>query len=151
LFTQKRQREVKQERNRLYQKLTDAVLGMGDWVISGRQGQFVETYEADEQKVAQTHAALRRWARVRTFIGQAVVGIGVLSMVYWAAGQYADGAIAGTLIAAFVLVVFPVADAFLPVSEAIEKVPQYRNSLERLSGVNVNHEMEGNMTSAAPL
>ena len=149
LFTQKRQREVKQERNRLYQKLTDAVLGMGDWVISGRQSQFVETYEADEKKVAQTDAALRRWARVRTFIGQAVVGIGVLSMVYWAAGQYADGAITGTLIAAFVLVVFPVADAFLPVSEAIEKVPQYRNSLERLSGVNVNHEMEGNMASAA--
>lgn len=50
LFTQKRQREVKVERNRLYQKLTDAVLGMGDWVISGRQSQFVETYEADEKK-----------------------------------------------------------------------------------------------------
>jgi ATP-binding cassette subfamily C protein CydC len=135
LFTQKRQREVKVERNRLYQKLTDAVLGMGDWVISGRQSQFVETYEADEKKVAKTDAALRSWARLRAFIGQAVVGVGVLSMLYWAAGEYADGAIAGTLIAAFVLVVFPVADAFLPVSEAVEKIPQYRNSLERLSGV----------------
>ncbi|KTD84194.1 thiol reductant ABC exporter subunit CydC [Paenibacillus etheri] len=135
LFTQKRQREVKVERNRLYQKLTDAVLGMGDWVISGRQSQFVDTYEADERKVAKTDAALRSWARLRTFIGQTVIGIGVLSMLYWAAGEFADGAIAGTLIAAFVLVVFPVADAFLPVSEAVEKIPQYRNSLERLSGV----------------
>lgn len=145
LITKKRQREVKQERNRLYQKLTDAVLGMGDWVISGRQSQFVETYEADEKKVAHTDAALRRWARLRTFIGQAVIGIGVLSMMYWAAGQYADGAITGTLIAAFTLVVFPVADAFLPVSEAIEKIPQYRNSLERLSTVD---EENGNMNSA---
>lgn len=135
LFTQKRQRQVKQERNRLYQKLTDAVLGLGDWVISGRQSQFVDTYEADEQTVARTDGALRRWARVRMFIGQAVVGLGVLSLLYWAGGQYADGAIAGTLIAAFVLVVFPVADAFLPVSEAVEKIPQYRNSLERLDGV----------------
>ncbi|UQZ34152.1 thiol reductant ABC exporter subunit CydC [Paenibacillus sp. PK3_47] len=135
LLTQKRQRQVKQERNRLYQKLTDAVLGMGDWVISGRQSQFVDTYEADEQAVARTDGALRRWARLRMFIGQAVVGLAVLSMIYWAAGQYADGAIAGTLIAAFVLVVFPVADAFLPVSDAVEKIPQYRNSLERLEGV----------------
>jgi ATP-binding cassette subfamily C protein CydC len=135
LLTQKRQRLVKQERNRLYQKLTDAVLGMGDWVISGRQSQFVDTYEADEQAVARTDGALRRWARLRMFIGQAVVGLAVLSMIYWAAGQYMDGAIAGTLIAAFVLVVFPVADAFLPVSDAIEKIPQYRNSLERLDGV----------------
>ncbi|MRN53894.1 thiol reductant ABC exporter subunit CydC [Paenibacillus monticola] len=134
-FTQKRQREVKQARNSLYQKLTDAVLGMGDWVISGRQSQFVETYEADEKKVARTDAALRSWARLRMFIGQAIVGIGVLTLISWASGQYADGAFAGTLIAAFVLVVFPVADAFLPVSEAVEKIPQYRNSLERLSGV----------------
>lgn len=136
LLTQKRQREVKQQRNRLYQKLTDAVLGLGDWVISGRQRQFVDTYEADEQAVARTDSALRRWARLRMFIGQAVVGLGVLSLLYWAGGQYADGAMAGTLIAAFVLVVFPVADAFLPVSEAVERIPQYRNSLERLEGVN---------------
>jgi len=140
LFTQKRQRAVKQERNRLYQKLTDAVLGMGDWVISGRQNQFVETYEADEKMVARTDAALRGWARLRMFIGQAIVGVGVLSLLHWAAGEYASGAIEGTLIAAFVLVVFPVADAFLPVSEAVEKIPQYRNSLERLSGIEVVEE-----------
>ncbi|MCE3204123.1 thiol reductant ABC exporter subunit CydC [Paenibacillus sonchi] len=135
LFTQSRQRMVKQERNRLYQKLTDAVLGMGDWIISGRQSQFVASYEADERLVARTDGALRRWARARMIIGQAVVGIAVVSIIYWAAGEYQSGAIAGTLIAAFVLVVFPVADAFLPVSEAIEKIPQYRNSLERLNGV----------------
>lgn len=135
LFTQRRQRQVKQERNRLYQKLTDAVLGMGDWMISGRQAQFVATYEADEREVARTDGALRSWARLRMFIGQAIVGLAVLSMLYWSAGEFADGTIAGTLIAAFVLVVFPVADAFLPVAEAVEKIPQYRNSLERLDGV----------------
>lgn len=131
LFTQKRQREVKVERNRLYQKLTDAVLGMGDWVISGRQSQFVETYEADEKKVAKTDAALRSWARLRAFIGQAVVGVGVLSMLYWAAGEYADGAIAGTLIAAFVLVVFPVADAFCQYPKRWRKS---RSTVTRWSG-----------------
>lgn len=73
LLTQKRQREVKVERNRLYQKLTDAVLGMGDWVISGRQSQFVDTYEADERKVAKTDAALRSWAS---------------SYVHWASGNW---------------------------------------------------------------
>lgn len=140
LLMQKRQRQVKQERNRLYQKLTDAVLGMGDWMISGRQAQFVASYEADEKQVARTDGALRSWSRLRLFIGQAVVGLGVLSMLSWAAGQFADGAIAGTLIAAFVLVVFPVADAFLPVSEAAEKMPQYRNSLERLNGVEAAKE-----------
>jgi ATP-binding cassette subfamily C protein CydC len=135
LLTQNRQRQVKQERNRLYQKLTDAVLGMGDWMISGRQAQFVATYEDDEKQVARTDGALRSWSRLRMFIGQVIIGLAVLSMLYWAGGQFADGEIAGTLIAAFVLVVFPLGDAFLPVSEAVEKIPQYRNSLERLNGV----------------
>ncbi|WP_310551787.1 amino acid ABC transporter ATP-binding/permease protein [Paenibacillus glufosinatiresistens] len=135
LLTHRRQESVKQQRNALYQKLTDAVLGMGDWVISGRQSRFVETYEADERTVARADAALRRWARLRLFLAHAVVGIAVVSMLMWSGGEFADGNIPGTLIAAFVLVVFPAADAFLPVSDAVEKIPQYRNSLRRLESI----------------
>lgn len=139
-FTQRRQRAVKEQRGALYRKLTDAVLGLGDWVISGRHSRFVEVYEADEAAVAEADAALRRWARMRMFLAQAVVGAAMLSMLYWAGGQYQAGTLAGTLIAAFALVVFPAADAFLPVSEAVEKIPQYRTSLQRLDGVPLTPE-----------
>lgn len=78
LFTQKRQREVKVERNRLYQKLTDAVLGMGDWVISGRQSQFVETYEADEKKWPKL---MQRCAAGRVYVRSS--GKQLLGLVYF--------------------------------------------------------------------
>ncbi|WP_019421271.1 thiol reductant ABC exporter subunit CydC [Paenibacillus sp. OSY-SE] len=135
LVTRTKQKQVKQERNRLYQKLTDAVLGMSDWVISGRSPQFVASYETDEAAVARVDGTLRGWARWRTFIGQCVVGLAVVSMAYWAGQQAADGHISVTLIAAFTLVVFPLMDAFLPVSEAVEKIPQYQDSLERLGKI----------------
>lgn len=134
-FTRRKHRLMKQERSGLYRKLTDAVLGMSDWVISGRASQFVASYEADEARVARIDSDLRAWARWRTLIAQSVVGLTVITMVYWAGGQAADGNMAAVLIAAFGLVVFPLMDAFLPVSEAVEKLPQYEDSLERLSGM----------------
>lgn len=134
-FTQVQQARSKQERSGLYRKLTDAVLGIGDWMISGRSADFITSYEADEQRLAAINRSLRTFARWRSLAAQLVVGVAVLFMLYWSAGQFADGAIPGTLIAAFVLVVFPVMDAFLPVSEALEKLPQYRNSAERLQEI----------------
>lgn len=42
-------------------------------------------------------------------------------MLFWTAGQQADGELAKTMIAAFVLVVFPLTEAFLPLSDALAK------------------------------
>lgn len=134
-FTRRKHRLMKQERSGLYRKLTDAVLGMSDWVISGRASQFVDSYEEDEARVARIDRDLRMWARWRTLIAQSVVGLTVITMVYWAGGQAADGNMPAVMIAAFGLVVFPLMEAFLPVSEAVEKLPQYEDSLERLSSM----------------
>lgn len=136
LVAKKQHRQLKRQRSGLYQKLTDAVLGMSDWVVSGRSGQFIRSYEADEAEVAGTERRLNRWSRWRTFIAQAVAGLIVVSMVYWAGRQYADHHIAASMIAAFVLVCFPLLDAFIPIAEAVEKIPQYQESLDRLATLN---------------
>lgn len=134
-LTRRTNEEVKRERGGLYRTLTDAVMGIGDWVISGRADEFLASYERDEAAVARKDRKLRAWARWRSLIGQSVVGLAVVSMVYWAGGQAASGQIAATLIAAFVLIVFPLADAFLPVSDAVERIPQYGVSLARLARI----------------
>ncbi|WP_018750103.1 amino acid ABC transporter ATP-binding/permease protein [Paenibacillus sanguinis] len=134
-LTRRLNEEVKRERNGLYQTLTDAVMGIGDWMISGRSAEFLAAYEQDEAAVARKDRRLRSWARWRSLIGQLVVGLIAVSMVYWAGGQALEGQMDVTLIAAFVLTVFPLADAFLPVSEAVERTPQYRVSLERLARI----------------
>lgn len=141
--------EVKRERNGLYQKLTDAVMGIGDWMISGRTEEFLKSYAQDEAAVARKDRKLRAWARWRSFIGHFVVGLVVVSMVYWAGGEAAAGRIDATLIAAFVLIVFPLSDAFLPVSEAVERTPQYRVSLNRLARISGEGAGTGALDPAA--
>ncbi|GAB6991195.1 thiol reductant ABC exporter subunit CydC [Paenibacillus pini] len=135
LITKTKTKLAKQQRGQLYHKLTDAVLGMSDWVISGRPAQFLSTYEADEREVAHIEGQIKSWGRWRQLIGQCVIGLSVVSMVIWAGQQFADQHISATLIAAFVLVVFPIMDAFMPVSEAIEKIPRYQDSLSRLAEI----------------
>lgn len=150
LLTKAKSRLSKQQRSGLYTRLTDAVLGMSDWVISGRQSQFLAAYEAEEREAARVNGQLKRWARWRQLIGQAVIGLSVITMTVWAAREYAGGHIPATLIAAFVLVVFPVMDAFMPVSDAIEKVPSYQSSLQRLREIEAAAgEYGGNGSAAA--
>lgn len=138
LITRVKHRQMKQQRNGLYQRLTDAVLGLSDWMISGRSGAFVESYEEDEARVAAIERSINTFSRWRMFTAQLVVGLMVVSMIYWAGGQYAEGRLPVYLIAAFVLVVIPMMDAFLPISEAIEKIPQYQDSVSRL--VRMEHD-----------
>ncbi|MHA0856903.1 thiol reductant ABC exporter subunit CydC [Paenibacillus sp. CMAA1364] len=134
-LTKKKNKQSQHKRGRLYQTLTDAVLGMSDWVISGRPAQFVELYEGDELEVADIDRKLSTWSRWRNLLGQATVGIAVVSILYWSGQQYEDGLIASTLIAAFVLVTFPLMDAFLPISDAVEKIPRYQGSFDRLTEI----------------
>lgn len=143
MVTSRTQTRMKQERSRLYQRLTDAVMGLGSWVISGRTGDFLTTYEEDEASIARADRSLKRWARIRTLIGQLIVLGAVLLMMAWSAKQTAEGSMNGTFIAAFVLVVFPLMDVFLPLSEAVERLPRYRDSLSRLDGIGEEPTISG--------
>lgn len=134
-LTRSLDKAVKEERNGLYSKLTDAVMGIGDWVISGRPADFLSEYEQDEAAVTRKERKLKAWSRARALIGQMVVAFAVVSMVYWTGGEVAAGEMDRVMIAAFVLVVFPLSDAFLPVSEAVQRLPEYQVSLARLARI----------------
>lgn len=57
----------------------------------------------------------------------------VVSVTLWA-GQAASAAqLPAVMIAAFVLVLFPLTESLLPVGDALGHVPDYRESLERLN------------------
>ncbi|MGV2442349.1 ATP-binding cassette domain-containing protein, partial [Bacillus atrophaeus] len=45
----------------------------------------------------------------------------------------ADGELDRTMIAAFVLVIFPLTEAFLPLSDALTEVPGYQDSVRRMN------------------
>lgn len=131
-ITWKQKVRLKKENSHLYTRLTDGVLGLGDWLASGRAAEFVRLQEEGEQRADSVRRSLRRWTRWRDLIAQCVIGLMVVSVTLWAGSQAAAGQLPAVMIAAFVLVLFPLTEALLPVSDAVERIPEYRQSLDRL-------------------
>ncbi|WP_404332578.1 thiol reductant ABC exporter subunit CydC [Mesobacillus maritimus] len=133
---------IKQGKKALYQVLTDAVLGISDWVFSGRQEDFIEAYEQKERELLLIERKRRGFNRLRNFISQHMVAGLVLIIIFWAADQSELGFLPVTFIAAFVLIVFPLTEVFLPLSDAVSQLPRYQNSLERLKSFSNNRQSE---------
>jgi ATP-binding cassette subfamily C protein CydC len=123
---------LKRENAKLYTRLTDGVLGLGDWVASGRAAEFVRRQEEAEGQADIIRLRLRQWMRWRDLMAQCVIGLMVVSVTLWAGSAVSAGQLPAVMIAAFVLVLFPLTEALLPVGDAVEHIPQYRESLERL-------------------
>ncbi|WP_368774733.1 thiol reductant ABC exporter subunit CydC [Bacillus aerius] len=133
LVNRARQIQMKKGRNELYSHLTDAVMGVSDWLFSGRQNDFVEGYERKEAKLLALEAAKHRFIRLRQFLAQLVIGGAVVLVVYWSGSVVQAGSMPHTLIAAFVLVLFPLTEAFLPLSDAAGDIPVYQHAVSRLN------------------
>ncbi|PFN19286.1 thiol reductant ABC exporter subunit CydC [Bacillus cereus] len=134
---------LKQGRNRLYQQLTDAVFGLSDWQASGRKNEFIDAYVEQNAQLLKTEQRVKSWNHIRDSIIQLVVGIVVISMIIWTGNEAASGQIAPTVIAAFVLMTLSVTNALIPISDAIDRIPSYVESVQRLYSVesdNVLHE-----------
>ncbi len=147
LVTRARNAQMKNARNGLYQSLTDAVMGIGDWMISGRQSDFIERYENDEKKVDQLEAGINQFQRKRNFLFQVAILAIILALACWVTLQVEAGQFSPIWIAAFILVVFPLIDAFAPLSDAVSQVSSYKSSLDRLNGLQAVKE-EANPESA---
>lgn len=123
---------LSQGRHLLYERLTDAVLGAGDWMLSGRQESFLSRHEALEHQVLAIERRLKTMGKWRDFISQLVIGACVISTVYWAGNMVPAHHMDRTFIAAFVLAFLTIAESLVPVSEAVERCPQYKEAFKRL-------------------
>ncbi|MFS0781802.1 thiol reductant ABC exporter subunit CydC [Bacillus sp. 1P06AnD] len=135
LVTRKRQAQIKQARNELYKTMGDAVMGISDWKISGRQKDFLASYEDKEHAQDQLELKTEQFNRLRNFLFQIMVAVVTISMVIFAGTSAENGLFAHIWIAAFVLVVFPITEAFAPIPDSISQLPGYDNSLSRLTAI----------------
>lgn len=127
----------------LYARATDDVLAVGDWVCSGREGDFVGRVARAQSVRNEVEAAMARFDRRRDLLVQLMLGACVVAILVWAAGYFSAqpqaGAAAGVVgrpvdwIAAFVLGFFPLIEAFAPVSGAAVEANGHLAAVERLN------------------
>lgn len=135
VFIRRHHTKRKKDRHTLYEKLTDAIFGMSDWQASGRVEEFLQEAVDRDDKIIRTERSIQRLRYVRDALIQLVIGVTVIAVMIWSSMQANIDVIAPTVIAAFVLMIFSVTDALAPISEAVEHVPMYADSVERIQTI----------------
>lgn len=131
----KRYIKEKQIRSHFYQQITDALFGQIDWLISGRwnelQTNFADTHHT--LQLAEKHS--NRWNHIMQIIGRFIGGIAIIIAMVWANEMVNENLLSPTVIAAFVLMMFSVIDALLPVREAVQDIPKYVFTIKRMEAI----------------
>ncbi|MCB5951959.1 thiol reductant ABC exporter subunit CydC [Enterococcus sp. BWT-B8] len=142
-----RQERQKGTKNQLYKILTDNILGVSDWVFSQRGSEFVLSYEEKEKELREIDREIKRFDRRRDVVFQLFFGMIALAVLIWAGTRFpGNHGGAANWIAAFVLTVFPLIDAFAPLSDAAQETTIYKDSISRLNEL---PEVEGAKEAAA--
>lgn len=129
-----RQKQEKVLKNELYTNLTDNVLGISDWIFSQRGQEYVELHERAQADLYAVQAKLRKFNNLRSLLFELTYGGMALVTLLWASGQFVGNhGGAANWIAAFVLAIFPLVDAFAGLPAASQETNVYADSLERLN------------------
>lgn len=126
---------IKRQRNTLYQRITDAMFGQLDWLVSGRVTEVARQVENENELLLQKEKIVYRWHHMRDAFLRIIVGISIVTMIVWTNKVAGEELITTTLIAAFVLMMFSITDALLPVNDAVEEIPTYVDSLKRMEEI----------------
>lgn len=131
-----RQEKQKQMKNHLYTTLTDNVLGVSDWVFSQRGTEYVEAHKVLETELRQVDEKIKAFDRRRDFLLQGIFGVIAVALLVWASGRF-PGVYGGLAnwIAAFVLCMFPLIDAFAPLPAAAQETNVYKDSIDRFNAL----------------
>ncbi|MES9683631.1 ABC transporter transmembrane domain-containing protein, partial [Gottfriedia acidiceleris] len=127
--------QMKKEKSHIYENLTDAVMGISDWLFSGKHNSFIRNYREMDESLRNIQNKEKTFRRRRDLIAQCIVAVLVLMMLYWSGNESLAGEIPRTFIAAFVLVLFPLTEAFIPLSNSLGSVPLYSDSINRLEEI----------------
>lgn len=145
-----KQEKQKAIKNTLYSGLTDNVLGVSDWIFSQRGRDYVEQHDQEEGKLRNVNHHLANNENLRNFIVQLVVAAITVAILCWTAFQFpGDHGGAANWIAAFVLVIFPLGDAFTDMPGAAQETNIYEDSLVRLNNLSDNEGQSISSNQAA--
>lgn len=126
------QKDVKSD---LYVQLTDNILGVDDWIISGRKNDFKNLTSKNIHDLDKSKNKSKSFRRNRDFALQLVFAAMVVCFLIFTNLTMTHNQEQANFVAAVVLAVFPLSDAIIPVSQGFEEWPIYKDSILRLNTI----------------
>ncbi|AYM02806.1 thiol reductant ABC exporter subunit CydC [Levilactobacillus yiduensis] len=134
----RREFQARQVQRRFYTQLTDAVLGLGDWLISGRRQAFLQQQDQPIDEIATLRRADHHFQWWRNFAIEFVFGAAVVLIVWWAGLTFTHNQAEANWVAAFGLALFPTVEPFSGMSQGVSEWPVYQDSIKRVNRLDEN-------------
>lgn len=126
------QKEVKSD---LYVQLTDNILGVDDWIISGRKDDFRNLTSENIHNLDQSQLKSKAFRHNRDFGLQLIFAALAICFLIFTNLTMTNGQEQANFVSAVVLAIFPLSDAIIPVSQGFEEWPLYKDSIQRLNTI----------------
>ncbi|MDR3191243.1 MAG: thiol reductant ABC exporter subunit CydC [Lactobacillaceae bacterium] len=137
----------KQQETELYIDLTDAVLGLQDWILADRTAELVQTQTTQLAKIHQLAGQKARFTWWRMFLSELVIGLAAILLIWFATNEFGASAFGVNWIGAFGLLIFPLSDTFISIATGAEDMPRYTDSIERLNGLSDQADAEASLVT----
>lgn len=130
----RRREQAKDLQARLYAEVADDILGVTDWLLSGRAQDCRENHARTQDEVDEVARRAHAFDRRRDLAQQIVFALGAVLVLCWAAASFGGG-VGGdsNWVLAFTLGYFPLADAFTSLPAAVVEARGHADSLARLN------------------
>lgn len=132
-FNGAREFRQRQLQGQFYTQLTDEVLGLTDWVISGRYLDFMAHQRIAIDEIAQLRRRDHYFQWWRGFVVQGIFLAAVVTLLVWSGTAFTASKASANWVAAFALALFPVIEPFLEMSQGASEWPVYRQSITRVN------------------
>ncbi|MGL0749717.1 thiol reductant ABC exporter subunit CydC [Secundilactobacillus paracollinoides] len=133
-----REFKEKQIQHDFYTNLTDEVLGLSDWVISGRYDDFMDLQTKPIKQIAKLRREDHYFQWWRGFGVQVFFLLAVLTLLIWSGFQFTGSKAQANWVAAFALALFPVIEPFLEISQGASEWPIYQQSIQRVNALSAD-------------
>lgn len=127
--------EQKQLEECIYTDLTDAVLGLQDWVLSGRTDELLAKQNKDFNRLNVLQEKDNHFDWWRGCIAEIIIAVTAVILIVFANATFGGQTETVSWIAAFGLVMFPLADSLVSISAGFGEWPRYADSIQRLNNL----------------
>lgn len=143
----KREFQARQVQRNFYTKLTDSVLGLGDWLISGRRSDFLAQQDRPIDEIAALRRRDHQFQWWRNLAIELVFGAAIVLIVWWAGVTFTHNQAEANWVAAFGLALFPTIEPFADMSQGVSEWPVYRDSIQRVNKLDENEPVKAEQTT----
>ena len=136
IFNGYRIEKEKYLKSKLYNDLTDNILGISDWIFSQNSERYIKYHNKYQSKLYRVKDKEKHFNSTRYVIFQGIILVLILIVLVWSTFNFkASNKGYYNWIAAFVLSVFPLSEVFMTLSSATEQKIITKDSIRRLNNL----------------